>query len=114
MAKLLSIGHAELPTDGVPYPYDVSIAYDDPEYPIHMSEGIGHADVGGFFRAEEILEPQWQRHLALCKCEWLVTVVRQAREAGNKVTAAMLEVAWRAASQQHALMDRRRADSSGK
>ena len=98
MPKRLSIGHAEFPTDGVPYPYDVYISYQDPDYPIEMSEGIGHVAAGRAFRAEEILEPQWQEHLADCKCEWLVTVVRQAQEAGNKVTAAMLEAAWRAAS----------------
>jgi hypothetical protein len=99
MAQLLSIGHGTTPMlDGTPWPYEVSISYDHPDYPIAMSEGIGHAAVGGFFRAEEILEPQWQEHLAICKCEWLVTVVRQARAAGTRVTAAMLEAAWRAAS----------------
>ena len=97
MARLLSIGSGTLPMlDGTPYPYDISISYQDPEYPIAVSEGIGHCHAGSFLRPEEILQAQWQEHLAICKCQWLVALVRQAREAGTKVTASMIEAAWRA------------------
>ena len=82
--------------DGAQWPYDVSISYDDPEYPIAMAEGIGHCHAGRFFRVEELLEPRWQEHLAICQCEWLVTLVRQAQASGTTVTAAMIEAAWRA------------------
>jgi hypothetical protein len=97
MPELILIGHGTKPTlEGYPWPYDVWISFDDPDYPIALAEGVAHGSASGVFRAEEILNPGWREHLAICKCEWLIHFVRKARADGVKVTPELLEAAWRA------------------
>jgi hypothetical protein len=72
-------GTQALPYAGnYPWPYEVSVCFDDVEKPVGLAVGVGHGNAGTLLSAAQALEPQWKEHFVNAHAEWLLPLLEQA------------------------------------
>jgi hypothetical protein len=76
--------------------YDITLNLADPEHPIIMGEGCGLNAASGSVALADLLQPQWDKHLNYCRCEWLRELAGEEMKVGRKLTPAEILARWEA------------------
>ena len=80
------------------HPYEVAIHWErlssHPPHIIALSEGSGHASMGGYFSLGDLVKPEWTLHLELCDCLWLRDLAREEQELGRFFSADEIFARW--------------------
>lgn len=89
MARYYTLAKGEEITSyssGYPWPYEVSICFDQVPFPVVIAEGVAHGAASTRLTAMDALKGHWQTHFAKSKGEWLVPILRRMA-AGENVSA---------------------------
>lgn len=96
MARYYTLAKAEEVTPhsgGYPWPYEVSICFDQVPYQVVVAEGVAHGTAATRLTAVEALQNQWRLHFKKSKAEWLVPIIRRMAS-GEKVAAEEVLAAY--------------------
>jgi hypothetical protein len=75
---VLAEGSKALPLSGnYPWPYEVSVCFEQVTRPIGFSEGVGHGAASGLFTAQEALDEHWRDHISAARGDWLYPFIQQ-------------------------------------
>lgn len=88
--------------DEGPRPYEVAVYWDKsssfPLRTIALSEGAGHANMGGCFSLCDMLHDDWTEHLRICGCLWLRDLAVEEQARGQSFSADEIYAFWQARS----------------
>ena len=97
MARYYMLAKAEVITphsSGFPWPYEVSVCFEQVRYPVEMRQGVAHGAASITLTATDALTDQWQAHFATSQGEWLLPLIRRMAS-GDDVSADEAIAAFR-------------------
>jgi hypothetical protein len=87
-------GTKALPYAGnYPWPYEVSVCFEEVAKPIGWAVGVGHGNAGTLLSAAEALEPHWREHFASAQGEWLLPLLERLAAGGRLDQKEVLRIA---------------------